>query len=196
MKVQKRQYRWDLPFLIGVTGSIGSGKSTVARLFGRLGAVVVELDRVGHDILEDEDVKQKLVKSFGDDILSPDGHVDRKALADVAFSTLEAVSLLNTITHPKIEKKLREMVMIEAEKKTEFLVVESPLLMEAGNGDFFDVVVLVVADLTKRIQRVKERGWSEEELKRRERFFMDEEKKIQLADIVIDNDGSIEDLWE
>ncbi len=168
----------------------------MARLFGKLGAVVVELDRVGHDILEDEDVKQKLVKSFGDDILSPDGHVDRKALADVAFSTLEAVGLLNAITHPKIEKKLQEIVRIETEKGTEFLVVESPLLMETGNGDFFDVVVLVVADFTKRIQRVRERGWGEEELYRRERFFMDEEKKIQLADIVIDNNGSVDDLWK
>ncbi len=183
-----------LPFLIGVTGSIGSGKSTVVRLLGELGAGVVSLDDVGHEILKDEEVKDALLKAFGKGILSPDGEVDRRKLAQKSFSTPESVRLLNDITHPKIERRLKSIVEEEGKKGTEFLVIESPLLIEVGSEDFYDFVILVVADLDKRVCRVKDRGWDKEELHRRERFFVDEEIKRRHANLVIHNNGSLEEL--
>lgn len=174
------------PWVVGLIGGIGSGKSTVASLFGELGAQVWNADTVVHELLDRPDVRRSLVRTWGEGI-APRGRVDRAALARVGFRDAASVRRLNAVLHPHVRRALRRAV---ACCRRSVLVLDAPLLLEAGGAKGCDRIVFVEAPEGVRLRRVKRRGWSPAELRRRERFQWPLEKKRKWADFIVDNGGS------
>jgi dephospho-CoA kinase len=185
---ESRRGRW--PLVIGLAGGIGSGKSEVARLLSDLGAVVSDSDAEARQALQRVDVRSKLVEMWGREILDDEGQVDRAMVAGIVFSLPDARQKLEQIVHPIVHRaRLRQLVRARRERAPA-LVIDAPLLFEAGVDEECDLVVFVDAPLEARLARVREsRGWDEGELQRREAAQMDLREKRRRADEVIVNDG-------
>jgi dephospho-CoA kinase len=178
-----------------VTGGIASGKSTLVREWERLGARTLDADRVGWALLSRAEVRESLLYAFGPDILADDGEVDRARLAARAFADAESAETLNAILHPPILAEIARWIAEErAAARTGVAVVEASLIMEAGRRDLFDVVVLVTSRTETRLARLAARGVAREDaLARMGRQWTDDAKR-PLADFVVENDGTPEDL--
>ncbi len=178
---------------IGVTGSIGSGKSTVCRLFAEWGATVIDADRVAHLALGESDVRARLLERFGEDLLV-DGELDRRELGRRAFATDADRVALTDVVWPAVGRLLRAQV--EAAAPDRPIVIEAPVLLEWGDPDgLCESVVVVTAPEPVRIDRTVARlGISEEEVRDRARHQMPEEEKVKHADHVIDNDADLDTL--
>ncbi|MBI2900015.1 MAG: dephospho-CoA kinase [Planctomycetes bacterium] len=174
------------PWVIGLIGGIGSGKSTVAGCFERLGAEVVDADRVAHGLLDRPALRRNLVEEWGRGILS-DGRVDRAALAARAFRSAASVRKLNAIVHPRVHREIAGRI---AACRRPVLVLDAPLLLEAEADALCDLVIFVDAPRGVRARRIRARGWGPEELRRRERLQWSDSRKRARADYVIDNRGS------
>ena len=183
-----RRGRW--PLVIGLAGGIGSGKSSVARALGELGAVISDSDADARDALRRSDVRAKLVQLWGREILDQEGNIDRAVVAGIVFSLAEARQKLEGIIHPMVRRaRLRKLVQARR-SGAPALVIDAPLLFEAQVDKECDLVIFVDAPEAERIARVKaNRGWNEAELRRRESVQMDLTEKRQRADEVIVNDG-------
>ncbi|MCD6363641.1 MAG: dephospho-CoA kinase [Synergistetes bacterium] len=182
--------------IIGLTGGLGCGKSEVARILKKRGLKVISADDIAHSLLEENFVKSRIRDIFGEIVFTPNGEVDRKKLAGIVFSDEERLRKLNSILHPLIRRVINAEIA-KAREKGEDLVVEIPLLLESKGAYDVDVIVVVSAPLDKVIKRLKEKkGWSKEEIKRRLSKQMPLEQKERLADHVIKNDGTLEDLEE
>jgi len=188
--------------IIGITGSFGSGKTTVAKMFARLGAYVVDADRVYHLSIEPgKSCYKKIVKYFGKDILSSSGRVDRMKLGKIVFNDRAKLELLNDITHPEI---IRNIKAITRSKKRNTVVVEAALLIESGFYKKMDKIILVANKKEEQIKRMREsKGVSSEETAKRIRMQMPFRKKLAFADFIIDNSGSkantliqVEEIWK
>ncbi len=171
--------------VIGITGGIGSGKSTVCRLLGGMGIPVIDADRIGRDALEDEAVRSLLQKEFGQDIII-NGAVSKPALAERAFVSEEAQQRLNGVTHPFIIKKITEEIDTYS-KKYDIIALELPLLYECGLEWLCDEVWVVYAPEETRLRRLLKRGMSPADAANRLRLQMSLEEKARRADFVIDN---------
>lgn len=187
--------------LIGLTGGIGSGKSTVARLFAERGAVVVDADRVAREVVEPgEDALARIVERFGDDVLTPEGGLDRAAVAAIVFADAEARADLEAITHPAIRDRIAERVAAVAEReeadgRERVVVVDHPLLVESGAAAGFGTVVVVEAPEEVRVQRlVDARGMDEADARARMATQADDATRRAAATHVIDNAGPTEEL--
>ena len=181
---------------IGLTGGIGSGKSTVADLLSSEGFLIVDADQVARDIVEPgQPALAELVEAFGEDILKPDGTLDRPGLAAKAFIGEEQTALLNAITHPRIaEESARRFAEAEA-RGDKVAVYDMPLLVEKGLNRKMDLVIVVDVEVEERVRRlVAKRGLSEEDVRRRIASQVPDDIRLQAADIVVDNNGSLEDL--
>jgi len=144
------------PHRIGLTGGIGSGKSTVAAMFAKLGVPVLDLDKVGHAVVSPGSVGlQQLVETFGANILKPDASLNRKALAQRCFSNAEQTRKLNAIMHPLIRQA--EATWLQ-QQQGEYAIIEASVLLESGGAERMDAVIVVLADLALRRQRVLARG--------------------------------------
>ncbi len=175
---------------VGLTGNIGTGKSTVARLMEKYGAKVLDADRVVHKLLEREEIKKELLKKFGKDILNPDGSVDRKKIAERVFKDKELLRWLENLLHPKVYEEYESFCRREGG----ICVLEAALIFEKGNQNRFHYTVLVYAPKEVAKERaVKNRGLPPEDFERRWKSQMDIEEKRRLADFVIDNAGSLEE---
>lgn len=191
--------------VIGLTGGIGSGKSTVSGFLRELGATIIDVDRVWREALKpDTELLRAVVAAFGNDILAPDGNIDRKKLGDIVFSNPEALARLNNIMHPwmyeTVKAKLEEyrqqgmgVVVLEAP-----LLIEVPLSLKAGEPSLLDEVdevwVTVAPEFTV-FKRLKEKsGLSEEQALARIRSQLSSEERIKHANVVIDTDCSLEEL--
>ena len=181
--------------LVGLTGGIGAGKSTVARMLADRGAVVVDADRLARDaILRGTPGHARIVEEFGGDVVGPDGEIDRAALAARVFDDPERRRLLESITHPHVFEGIRRTVE-EHRDRDSVVVFDAALLMGSGFDQPCEVVVVVTAALEERVERVAaSRGMPPEEAKRRATAQMGEEDRVRRADRVIDNHGSLEDL--
>ena len=179
---------------VGLTGGVASGKSAVAAKFAELGAVVIDADALARDVVAPGTPGLAAIKdSFGAGILLPDGSLDRKALGAIVFSDEPQRLKLNAIVHPLVRqaaKELREQAPAEA------LVVEDiPLLVESGQAEDFDAVIVVQAPHEERIRRmVEDRGWSVEDARSRMAAQATDEQRAAVADYVLENFGTIEDL--
>ncbi|MFO0985058.1 MAG: dephospho-CoA kinase [Planctomycetota bacterium] len=184
------------PLVIGLLGGVGSGKSTVARLFHAMGAEVFEADRVASDLLEDGEVRARLTAAFGKDILAADGQVDRARLAQLVFTSAPARETVNAIIHPRVIAELtRWLAARTAPAALRPLVLDVPLLLETPLRDLPQVMVFVDApEAARRARVMQDRGWSTGELERRERAQASLEDKRGRADHVLHNDGSLVDL--
>ncbi|OBI91754.1 dephospho-CoA kinase, partial [Mycobacterium sp. 1245805.9] len=179
---------------IGLTGGIGAGKSAVSSTFAKCGAVVVDGDVIAREVVEPgtEGLKA-LVEAFGDDILSPDGSLDRPALAAKAFRDDEARQKLNGIVHPLVGKRRSEIIASVPEDSV--VVEDIPLLVESGMAPLFPLVVVVHADVEVRVRRlVDQRGMPEDDARARIAAQADDEQRRAVADVWLDNSGSPEEL--
>jgi len=181
---------------VGVTGGIGSGKSTVCGLFERWGARRVDADEVGHAALKNPKVQRKLVDAFGEGILSGDGVLDRKALARLAFASDVARAKLTDVVWPEVGRRLRDIVAKMGSTDSGLLVIEASVLLEKGDPEgIYESIVVVTAREDIRIKRAMERlGISESDVRSRMEHQMPEDEKVKFADYVMVNDGSLETL--
>lgn len=175
--------------LVGLTGGVASGKSTVAKMLQRCGAVVIDADALARQAVEPgRPAWREIVKTFGKRILSSDRSIDRKALAAVVFSDRSKLRRLNAIVHPRVAREQRRRLRAIARKNPCAIVVyDVPLLFEAGLAHTVDAVVVVTADRTTQIARLRARnGLSKSEAIRRVRSQLPLAKKAELADYVLD----------
>ncbi len=181
---------------IGLTGGIGSGKSEVARVLARLGARVITADDLARDlVVPGSTVLDALVEGFGGEILSADGRLDRTRLAEAAFASAEALARLNAATHPALVDAIRAAIeRAEEAGDANALVVDAALLAEWNILDLFDVVIVVDASLKTRLDRLVGAGLSGEAAEARMRAQLPRERLLEVADVIIENDGSIEEL--
>lgn len=178
--------------VIGLTGGIGSGKSTVGRILESLGCVVLDFDRMAHEELREPEVIATLRSWWGPSVCSPDGEVDRKALAAIVFKDAAKLKRLEDLLYPRLQRRREEIVgRLAGEEAVMAIVLDAPKLHEAGVDMACDVVIFVDADEKVRARRVAaDRGWTEAELRRRENLQIPLDKKRALADHVVVNDHS------
>lgn len=176
--------------LIGLTGNIGTGKSTVAGMLSELGATVIDADVVAHRVMRaGTAVHAQIVETFGPDILAPDGEIDRKALGSIVFSDPEALARLEDIVHPATLEAIDRRV---ASAPSDVVVVEAIKLIEAGIAETCDSVWVTVCRPEQQIRRIMDaRGLSRAEAEQRVRAQPPQQEKIAHADVVIDNAGAL-----
>lgn len=183
------------PLRVGLTGSIASGKSTVAKRLKEKGIPVIDLDKVGHEVLRRRhEAFEPVVAAFGDGILGEDGEIDRKKLGAVVFGDDDARDRLNGIVHPKIRDEEARRVAAMAESGVAAVVTEAALLIETGQRDRFDFFVVVGCAPEIQMERLMKRdGSSVEEAQRRIGAQLSFEEKKKKADWIIDTSGTKED---
>jgi dephospho-CoA kinase len=179
-----------LTLFVGLTGGIGAGKSETLAVFERLGAATLSTDRVAHDLLDDEQVRDALVEHWGDQI-APNGRVDRDRVGEIVFADREELNWLESVTHPRVGAHVLEWRQ-SLGPDVEVAVVEVPLLFEAAMEGAFDATVAVVADDEIRDRRLRERGQAG--LEGREGRQLDQAEKGRRADHLIRNDASLQEL--
>ncbi len=188
-------------FRIGLTGGIGSGKSEVASRFRELGALVIDADAVARELVEPgSPVLRAIVREFGSSVLRPDGTLDRRALADAAFSSAERRKALNDVTGPPLVAEIvRRAEALEREHAqggggSGVLVVDAALLVQWDVLDMFDLVLVVHAPRELRAERLAAAGFSEADVAARMDAQLPDDAMLAAADAVIVNDGSLDEL--
>lgn len=184
--------------IVAVSGGIGSGKSSVTRIFASRGAVTADADAIARQILErGEPTLSEVARTFGGDLLKEDGSLDRALLASRVFGgegASERVARLNAITHPVIEA--RAWSILRGAPEGSLAVYDIPLLIEGDHVDRFDAVVIVDAPIEERVKRLEGRGLSPEDARARIRAQASSQERRAIATIWIDNEGSADDLEE
>ena len=187
--------------LVGLTGGIGSGKSTVGQLFAAHGAVVIDADQVAREVVEPgEPALDDIVARFGADVLDDDGRLDRPALAAIVFEDDEARRDLEAITHPRIGERILARIAEVAGREhvdgeDHVVIVEHPLLIENGQHENYETLVVVLADEDVRLARLTgERGMAEDDARARMRAQATDDQRRQAATHVVENNGSTADL--
>lgn len=184
--------------IVAVSGGIGSGKSSVTRVFASRGAVTADADAIARQILErGEPTLSEVARTFGGDLLKEDGSLDRALLASRVFGgegASERVARLNAITHPVIEA--RAWSILRGAPEGSLAVYDIPLLIEGDHVDRFDAVVIVDAPIEERVKRLEGRGLSPEDARARIRAQASSQERRAIATIWIDNEGSADDLEE
>lgn len=176
--------------LVGLTGGIGAGKSTVAAMLAERGAVVIDADDLARRaVARGTDGFDRVVEAFGLEILEDDGDLDRGKLAGIVFADAERRSSLEAIVHPEVARLLAEA--LEPYQGTDRIVVYvTPLLAESGMAEGFDVIVVIVADVDRRVERLMhDRGMAADEVRARIAAQFNDEERARIADVLLDNDG-------
>ena len=184
-----------MKYVIGLTGTMGSGKSTVLRMLGQLGARTIDADELAHEAMtQGTTAWRAIVDSFGEDVLDQDGNIDRQKMASIVFAEPEALERLEEILHPAVDERFYEILETSEEP---VIVVEAVKLIESGIHHQLSSLWLVTCPGEERLRRLMEaRGEDPEEIRERLEAQMSEEKQAQWADVIIDNGGSPEHTWE
>jgi len=179
---------------IGLTGGIGSGKSEVARMFSQLGVPVIDADVIAHQLVQPgTEALSELIGVFGEDVLTSEGKLDRAKLAGIVFNNPDMKQQLENIIHPRVREQINAFK--DANKNEPYIMVVIPLLLESGQRDLVDRVLIVNAMESVRIQRVLTRdGRSEEQIRSIIQNQADDQERQAAADDNIDNSGSLDDL--
>jgi dephospho-CoA kinase len=185
-------------YLVGLTGGIGSGKSTVAERLAARGVPLVDADVVAREVVEPgEPALAELAERFGPGVLTADGELDRPALAELAFADDVERAALDAIMHPRISERITERLQQLAAAGEPLVVLDHPLLLEIGGHDHVNAVVVVIAPEEVRVRRlVEQRGLPEHDVRARIRAQTDDETRRAAADHVVVNDGDLEGLLE
>ncbi len=190
---EKKQNR---QMVVGLTGNTGSGKTTVAKLFESLGAVIIDADQIGRKALDHhEKLREQVISVFGKSITDDNGAINRKRLGAMIFSDPEKKTFLNTLIYPYLWPEVRKR--IEEQKKTEarLIVVDAALIFEAGIESWFDAIIVVAADPEICMDRIMMRdGISRTDARNRMNSQINQDDKIEKADHVILNDKQAEEL--
>lgn len=190
-----------MAFVVGLTGGIGSGKSLAAQFFSQLGAIVIDADQLARSVIErgSEGFDEVLLR-FGDTVLK-NGDIDRVALGQIVFENPQAKKDLEEIIHPRIRAEFEEAVA--SLNPGQIMVYEIPLLVETNAADRFDFVITVESDAELRKQRLRARGMFHSDIEKRMASQATEEQRRAIADCVLTNDGSedellrqVENVWE
>jgi dephospho-CoA kinase len=181
--------------VIGIVGGVASGKSFVAQQFRRLGAEIIHADQIAHEVLAETEVREALRRRWGPAVFDDQGNVDRAAVARLVFAPPPAGpvqrTFLEQVTHPRIRQKVRQRVDALTRRDTcPTVVLDIPLLLEAGWNEFCNTIVFVETAYELRQQRALQRGWSEADFAAREAAQKSLNEKRNRADWVIDNSGS------
>jgi len=191
--------------VIGLTGGIGSGKSVVSQFLAELGAVIIDADKVGHEAFKpDTEVWREVVAAFGKRIVTANGTINREKLGTIVFGNSEALARLNQIMHPRMYDIVKAQLEEYRRQGVGVVVLEAPLLLEAGWTSLVDEVWVTVASETTVLKRLRERtGLSEPKSLARLRSQLPTEKRLRHADVVIDTDcdlaelkAKVKELWQ
>jgi len=179
---------------IGLTGGIGSGKSSASNYLSEKGITVIEADEISrHLVLPGSDTLNSLIQIFGKKILNDDGTLNRKLLARIVFNDKERLKILNQIMHERIISEIDKQLK---EYKENIIVIDAPLLIETGLDKMVDVIWVVDVDKETQIERIKKRdNLSYEEIKSRIESQLSREERNRHADIILDNSGNLIDLY-
>ncbi len=181
--------------VVGLTGIIGSGKSTVAELLNRRGAAVIDVDRIGHAVLDEQSIKEELKREFGDDIIAQSGKVNRRKLGALVFEDKKKLDKLNALVHPKMIKIVEQKIGELKQSDIPYIVVEAALLFELGLQSHVDVSLTVTAPKEVCVERVRQRNHiARDQIVSRMKFQLSDQQKRHKADIVLENDCSLEEL--
>ena len=178
---------------VGLTGGIGAGKSEVSRRLAAYGAVVIDADQIAREVVEPgTEGLAEVVAAFGPEVLTPDGALDRARLGDIVFADPELRGKLNAIVHPRVAARMAEL---ERGASGSIIVHDVPLIAENGRAGAYDVVVVVDAPPKVQAERlVRRRGMTREQARARMAAQASREQRLAIADIVIDNSGSLAEL--
>jgi len=201
--------------VIGILGGIGSGKSTVAAEFARLGCKVIDADKIAHELLDEPTVKEKVIASFGRTILDSAGlvsakaeavagktdtfasnrRIDREKLAEVVFADAQKLSSLNRIIHPLVLQRVEELIeQYNRQNQVKAIVLDMPLLVEVGWDKRCDKLIFVDCEQKLRLDRAKKMGFDKNQVKIRENFQISLDNKANLADNTINNNSDFSAL--
>jgi len=182
--------------VIGLTGGIGTGKTQVSEMLEKLGAAIVNADLLGHQIyVPQSEGWREVVEVFGEEVLAPNGEIDRTKLGSIVFGDPEALKKLNAITHPKIYALADESLKKLSEEGSEVAVLEAALLIEAKWTPLVNEVWVTTAPEQDVVKRIQERnGFTEEAIQSRIASQMTQEERITHADVIIENEGDLTEL--
>ncbi len=183
----------DKTKIIGLTGNIGTGKSTVAWMFQERGIPILDADEIAHDVIAPKTRAWKAIfERYGKTVLLADEIIDRKALAQVVFQDPDERRFIESVIHPHVREEIEHRVAKVAKAELPLVIVEVPLLYEAGWKEMFDAIIVVRCDEEEEIRRCKEKfGFDREETLLRLGAQLPLERKVESADAVIDNDGEL-----
>jgi dephospho-CoA kinase len=181
--------------IVGLTGSVGTGKSTVASFFKELGAYIIDWDELAREVVRPHlKAWEEIVEYFGKDILNEDLTLNRQKLADIVFPNREKVEKLNQIVHPQVFKEDERITnQIKSLEPAALIIKDIPLLSEVAGHIFVDKIIVVSVSEQTQLRRLEEKGMSREDAKNRMESQLPLEEKIKSADFVINNDGSLEE---
>ena len=182
--------------IIGITGGIASGKTTVAAEFEKLGCAVIDADKIAHQLLKNEKIKQKIIDLFGKKLLNTDGKIDHKKLADIVFDNPEKLKALNNLLHPVVLAQAEQLIVqYESNRAVKAIVIDMPLLIEVGWKKKCNRVIFVDCEEKKRLKRAQNKGFFEKkQLKNRENLQISLDIKRNLAENIIDNNKDFSSL--
>lgn len=182
--------------VIGLTGGIGSGKSTVSKYLAELGAAIIDADKVGHEAFQPgTEAWREVVATFGRDILTPQGEIDRKKLGAIVFDNPVALAQLNGIMHPKMGDMMKAQIDEYRRQGVAVVVLEAAILIEANWTPLVDEVWVTTAPESVVLERLKkQRGLAEEQTLARIRSQLSSEERLKHADVVITNEGNLEEV--
>jgi dephospho-CoA kinase len=177
--------------IIGILGGIGSGKSTVAAEFAKLGCKVIDADKIARELLlYKKAVKEKVVGLFGRTILNSAGKIDREKLAEVVFADADKLSLINEIIHPLVLQRAQELIkQYDCQKQVKAIVLDMPLLVEVGWDKRCDKLIFVDCEQELRLDRAKKLGFDKNQVKIRENFQISLDNKANLVDYTVENNS-------
>ena len=180
--------------IIGLTGGIASGKSTVSKYLAEKGFNIYDADKIAKDISEKKSVQEEIILTFGNKILDENRNIDRKKLKEIVFENKDKLEKLNGIIHPKVIDFYKEL----KEKNTdEVIIFDVPLLFESGIDKFCDKILVIISDYKIQLNRIVERDKIDRELAEKIiKSQLSNEERIKKADVVIENNSSLEDLFE
>ena len=181
--------------ILGLTGNIGCGKSSLSDIFKKNNIEIIDADIISRQIFEDKDVLESVFKQFGNEIKYEDGTLNRKALGNIVFNDDKKLIELNNLTHPLIRNKILKRISDAKNKGEKVVVIDAALIVESQYLDIIDKLLVVTCNIKEQIKRIKERDkCSEEEAIKRINSQMNQREKVKFADYIIDNSGDLENL--
>ena len=176
-------------------GGIGSGKSTVAAEFAKLGCKVIDADKIAHELLVRRTIKEQITTYFGRDVLDSKGNIDRKRLGEIVFADDDKLSLLNGLTHPHVMERVEELIeQYNRQNQVKAIVLDMPLLVEVGWNRRCDRLIFVDCEQKIRAERAKKKGFDKNQIKIREKFQISLDNKLSFADNTVENNSDFSAL--